>query len=886
MRRRFTASLRWIVRPWRSVGLILALIAAFALPAFMAASADLFLVGASDSITRQVLDDDPTGLDVTVTATGRLAPSAVAAIDAAMRDQVGRVDRLGAPVRTVYTDLSLQTPSPDGASPPQAIIGSAARFVARDGAIDALDIVDGDRSVEGIWISARLSDRLDLHPGSEVAVAGSDPLPVAGVFADLWDGERDRYWDDVPPAVVPTYSRVFTGPLFEAIFVPEPVLLGFGVDGIVRWDSGIIDHPESYAELVDLARRTRGLERSYTQSTEMAGAIGAFSGEGGPVPVLATDVFDLRTDVEAILAQLDQPIATAAIGGIVLGLIVTAAGAAFAVRKRETEVRLLRADGDAAWRFAARALAQFAMPAVVGAVVGVAAALVVITPPGGSARSDRSAIDVGSIAVTALIGLAVAATVTAAAAARVLHTERSRVGALRLSWFLPVVGVAAAAWVQVGSAGDSAEVDPLVIAFPLIGLIAGVGLVVLAAHWLMRRIHRTGGSLPLSLFLAWRRITSADSGAVLMSVAMGIALGLLVFSTSLVDSLDTATEAKATTVVGGATQARINGPYNAPLPESTTVVLAQTTRLAIGREPVNIIAIDSETYADGASWDPLFGSSAEALVDALGTPVDADAAAVAVGRFPISDEGGFGTSIVTSYEVVDSVAAAPLTPEVYPTLVVDAGQVVDAARRDHEGRRPVDADPDEWDAAFRSPLALARPILLSQLDRRTLDSYLVANDVAVREVTTLSGRKDLVGNRAARWTFEYLGLLAAIAGLAAVGTLFFYLSEQRTNRQLSTVMAERMGLRRGSAAAAAVGEVLGLVLVAFAAGTTIGLVLAARIFDRFEPDPRLVPDTALVPPWSLVAALGVAATVVVVVAALISESTARRRSYGEVLRGT
>ena len=54
-----------------------------------------------------------------------------------------------------------------------------------------------------------------------------------------------------------------------------------------------------------------------------------------------------------------------AIGGIVLGLLVTAAGALFAVRKREAEVRLLRSDGDAGWRFAARAIAQFVAPAAV-----------------------------------------------------------------------------------------------------------------------------------------------------------------------------------------------------------------------------------------------------------------------------------------------------------------------------------------------------------------------------------------------------------------------------------------------------------------------------------------------------------------------------------------
>ena len=46
--------------------------ASFAVPAFMATSAGLFKVSASDEITRQLLDDRPGGLDVTVVATGGL----------------------------------------------------------------------------------------------------------------------------------------------------------------------------------------------------------------------------------------------------------------------------------------------------------------------------------------------------------------------------------------------------------------------------------------------------------------------------------------------------------------------------------------------------------------------------------------------------------------------------------------------------------------------------------------------------------------------------------------------------------------------------------------------------------------------------------------------
>ena len=886
MRMRLAAWWRWVVRPWRSAGLILALVASFALPAFMVASADVFLVSASDSITRQVLDDRPAGLDVTITAVGQLTPTGVADLDVAMRGQLDRVGQLGDPQRIVYADLGLQRPAPDGQSPAEAIIGSGARFIASDGAIDALDVIEGDRSVEGVWISELVSQRLELPAGTLISVNDSAPLPIAGVFANLWEGERDPYWDDLPPAFVPRFSAVFSGPLDETMIVPESVLLGLGTDGLVRWDAEMTDRPDSYTELSTQAGRTLGIERSYTESPELAGALAGFAGAGGPAPILATDVFDLRDEIDGIVAELDQPITTAAIGGIVLGLLVTVAGSAFAVRKRETEVRLLRSDGDAAWRFAARAVAQFTAPAALGAALGVAAAWLLVAVPGGGARPSADVIDVGSIIRVAVVGLGVAAATTGVASSRVLHTRRSTVGSLRLAWFLPVVGMAAAAWIQVGAEGDSAEVDLLVISFPLVGLVAGVGLVVLAAQWLMHRAHRSGGSLPPALFLAWRRITSADSSAVLLSAALGVALGLIMFSSSLVAGLDTASDAKATTAVGGVTQVHIDGLLGAELPEATTLVWVLSTRSTIGRDPVTVLAVDPATYAAGVSWHPTFGSSAAEVITALEQPVAADVAAVVAGQLNVAREAGFGTSQVTSYAVVDTIAAAPLTSKVAPTLLVSADQVDAAALSHHDSQRPPDVDAGEWADQFRSPLQRARPVLVSQLDRAELTAFLDDNGIQVRELVTLTDRRDLVGNRAARWTFEYVSLLAVIAGLAALGTLFFYLSEQRSNRQLSTVMAERMGLRRRTAAVAAVGEVLGLVVVAFVAGTSVGLLVATRLFDRFEPDPRLAPDIGLDAPWALVGAIAAAATVVVVLAALVNQWLAGRRTYAEVLRGS
>ncbi|MEO1064725.1 MAG: hypothetical protein AAFZ07_25180 [Actinomycetota bacterium] len=882
---RWAAWWRWIVRPWRSLGLVTALVASFAVPAFMAASADVFLVSASDSITSDILDDRPTGLDVTIIADGLLTEHAVDGVDQAMRAQLDRVGRLGPAERIVYADIELQRPSSDPDTPPETIIGSRARAFATDGALEALDVVDGDRSVEGVWLSERLSDRLDLPAGSLIAIGGVGPIPVAGVFADLWDGPRDPYWDELPAPFVPRFLRVLGGPSFESIVVPEALLLDLNLVGQVRWDSALADRPDTFDQLERHAARTSGIERAATESSELVGALAAFSGPGAPAPTVATEAADLRDEVRRIVDDLEQPIATAAIGGIVLGLLVTAAGAAFAVRKQETEVRLLRADGDAAWRFGARALLQYLAPAALGALVGVAAAWSIVIAPGG-AQPASAAIDLTEIVRIAAIGLVVACAVTALAAQRVLGSGRSTVGSLRPAWFLPVVGIAVAAWIQVGAAGRSGEIDPLVIAFPLVGLIAGVGLVVVGMRWSMRRLRHRGTALPTGLFLAWRRITATDASAVLLSAALGIALGLIVFSTGLVAGLESASDAKAATAVGGRTQVTLNGRLDVELPERTTVVQVLATRSTIGDGRVTVLAIDPDSYADGVSWHPEFGSSAAEVVAMLEEPVDADVPAVAAGRLAAPREAGFGSVSVTSYAIVDAIDAAPLTSPVAPTLLVSAPAVEQVALDRHESQRPQDIEPEEWAFSYRSPLQRARAVIVSQLDEPELRTFIEDNDLPLGELETLGDRRDVVGNRAARWTFEYLGVLAAIAGLAAVGTLFFYLSEQRSRRELSTVMAERMGLRRRTAAVAAVGEVLGLVVVALLAGTSVGLVLAGRIFDRFEPDPRLPPDIGLEVSWPLVGLVALLAATLVVLAALVTQWAAGRRSYAEVLRGT
>lgn len=79
--------------------------------------------------------------------------------------------------------------------------------------------------------------------------------------ANLWEGERDPYLDQVPPAHVPTYSAVFHGPLFETVVVSEPLFDESGVDGIVRWEAESTALSDTFDELGARAGRTRRVER-------------------------------------------------------------------------------------------------------------------------------------------------------------------------------------------------------------------------------------------------------------------------------------------------------------------------------------------------------------------------------------------------------------------------------------------------------------------------------------------------------------------------------------------------------------------------------------------------------------------------------------------------
>lgn len=155
----------------------------------------------------------------------------------------------------------------------------------------------------------------------------------------------------------------------------------------------------------------------------------------------------------------------------------------------------------------------------------------------------------------------------------------------------------------------------------------------------------------------------------------------------------------------------------------------------------------------------------------------------------------------------------------------------------------------------------------------------------ISEALTLGGYRADVDTQSTRWAFEYLGLLALISAVVALGSLAFYLSERRRQRAVTTVMARQIGVSPGALVGAGITELVALVALAIAAGSVAAAVTAREVFGVFEPDPEIPPTIRLA--IDLVRIGSVYGIVLVAVAVLAAQSQMRalRADRSTVLRG-
>jgi hypothetical protein len=866
----------WALEPWRSAGVAVALVGSLSLPALLLSAGPMFEAAASDEVARRLVEDRAQGpAGVTLGTRGQATAAVLDPFSDALEERLSAIGPLAASSRLLITDPSpvevVGGDAPDGGR-------STSRLFARPGAVDALEVVAGSTSSPGVWITETLASDLELGPGSTIAIGGLPaPVAVAGVYRDLWSSELNDYWSGVPSQYVPRFRRVFNSPEFELIVVDAALMSTLGPSVRAVWQAPLGRAPQSWDALVALTNAYRQLERDLAGETSIGDLHRAFAVQPDAPPSLLTALYDVRSEAGAVIAELEQPVATATLAGAAAGLALSTLGAVFMIRRRRSEYRLLAADGDGWWRFFVRAVVQYAAPAVAGVAIGVAIAWVTISVLGPSGSADFGEVPWRAVAVAALLACLLAGAVTASLAVRAADGMNVVSGGVSGSWLLVLVGASVAMWLQVGERGRANDAGPLVVAFPFVGIVTGVIVVVLVFRLVLRVARRTGTRLPTPLFLAWRALTGSETGALLVTSALGLAAALAVLSTTFVSSVDTAIVDKAVTIVGSDTQLDIaNRADQTLLPADTTIMRTLSTRAS--GTATRVIAIDPDTFAPAVLWPSSFGMSPAEVVAALGDPVEGAVAAAVVGGDRLPDRGEFGVQRVFPYEVVADLRSFPLASDAGPTLVVRTDQFEEFARQRFEQGAGEEA-------GFASPLDAFEHTIVSRVSPVELVAAVDAGDLVVREILTLADESNRIGNQSTRWAFDYVRILAAIGAMTALVAMALYLSERRRERAVAAVMVDQMGIPMRTNLAASVAEMVGLVSVALAAGTASALLVARRAFPSFEPDARTPPSVGLVvAPLDVVLIAGLAVVAVAVTAAT-AQYAATSAARGTVFRG-
>ena len=761
------------------------------------------------------------------------------------------------------------------------------QLLSRTDAIDHVEPVEQtDVGEGGVWVSDRLAANAGIHAGDEVAISSlTTPVvvPVAGVYRDLLSETLDDYWCPLEPALAATNPYGDLPP--PPILVDEPTFialadgleLGIGdgppPTGWVRYETPVVEDL-TLSEANDLTAFYR----------EWPALIAAeLDGEGTPnvgPPGLESDLPFMTDRSEALRASVGGGIIPVAVAAVLASAGMVAAAAALWADRKQQELALLVARGAGPGAIGVKAALELSSAIVVGTVAGFGAAYASVRVFGPSPHLEPDA--VLRAAWLAVFGAGVAAVLFGVVAA-VRSGARLREHAKRrwhlglVPWELGLGALAVVSYQRLGRIGvpevegaTVENVDPLALAFPLLFLAFSLAVLVRIARPWLRRRRGTGAAGPprhWAPYLARRRLAAGQAAAVTFFAASALSFGVLLYASTLTQSLTTTLDAKVMTFVGSDTVVQLAGA--SPVPEAIAAESTAVVRLGgrLDGEPVEVIAVDPATFADGAFWDSTFaGASLDELLGRLptGAPVSAgdSVAAIAIG-----DAERSGTLELTGAEEarsIETVGEATLFPGATrgrQLLVVSAAEL----------------------PAFGDDLASAFEIWSTAPRDEVVDALAEAGAQVVF-ARAAAGIFDQTVFLTVTWTFGFMRSLGIVAGAIAIGGLAIYLDARRRARALGYAFLRRMGLTPATHRRALLLEISSTVLVGAAAGILLAVAAGWLVHRRLDPVPSIPPGTLLRLPLPLLATAVAVAVAVCVAGAFVAQRLADRDDPMEVLR--
>lgn len=756
------------------------------------------------------------------------------------------------------------------------------RFLARDNFRDHIELVEGEHG-PGVYVDDVLAGDLGVGPGDTMtftAGSSSGEVQVQAVYTGLYDRLDDPYWC----SVVDVLETSAMGDL-----PPPPLLVDpgyFGDDGETM--NSVYAGYGTAAGTWEIPVILDGL--TVTQAQEAAQVLVEIDQEVVRAefedvfffqinPGVHSDLLLVTSRVQALSDALRSSILPLA--GVVLIAATALIGGAgsYWVDRRRIELQYLSAIGASPATLSLKAALEFLPAMILGSGIGWAIANLLIGVVGPSRVVEPAARfdGVWVTAAVAVLGLLAVALVVGLRARTLLDHRPHR--ARTFPWRIPllVAAIAGAIGVRVGI-GDSAvtieenqlvgSVDPLVLFFPLFTFLA---VVLLIAELVIRAfpVIKKVGARNHAAYLASRRIISAPTLVIALIAGAALPVATLIYAASLTRSATSTIDAKGRSFVGADISTPVFGLIDPPegIADVSTVVI-KSERADLEGVRVDVLAIDRETFANGAFWDQSFADAPLDEIldnladDAIGGPLPAYLANGTAESGLLRSAAGDA-----EVEVVGGVEAFPGGRGTRPLVIVDRQRFVEVVG-DEEGR-----------VTGSRYLMWTSDRTESEVERAMGEAGL-GYAFTVSAATTLDQLKFV----AVVWTFDFLEIYAALAGLIAIGGVLLYVDTRQRQRNLSYALARRMGLQRTEHLRAGFIEVASLTVLGAVAGVFAARVAARSLYTILDA----VPETPPGPRWigaldlsllAVVVALGVAA-----IAAILAQRTADSADTSELLR--
>jgi putative ABC transport system permease protein len=884
----------------RSPAVLLAMLAAGLILGAAAAVTPLFLSSAANAaLGRQVAERCPPTVGFRASTAGALGgpiqPEEAAAAhlggrlgwpaggrllatrERAVRQAGAAVPHLGPPLLTMH-------------GPQVQLVGasrdrfSGGRLLYRDGFAGHVRKVAAAPGVEGVWVPAETAAQLGVRPGDRLVVSLTGrqaTTRVAGTYRELHRLPPTDYWCGQADVIYPPgYAEEPPPPLVladRATFVAVSRRLQ---EDRIEYD---FELPLAGRLTLAEARETAAAYPAFRAAMDADGS-GMFL-SGGQIAFNAPGVVLTRSELpfvvqrsEAVVSAVRGAIGPVAVAGVAVALLLVAAAGSYWADRRRTEVALLAAKGVGPAAIAAKAALELLLPAAAGSLLGWLAAVGLVRLLGPSALLDAAAAPAALVrtAVALAVGVALLG-VVAGLRARGM-TERGlgvRSGlAGRLPWELGVLALALLAYRRLETEGppvatgtEPPRIDLLLLVFPLLFLVGAVGLAVRLLGAAVPRLAQRGVGWPHALYLAARRLAHGARLVLLLVAASALSIGVLVYSATLTLSARASLDAKARTFVGSDVAVEGFARDAALPPELPATVVSRYEEVRVGGRPVNLLAVDTASFARAAFWDraladqPLDRLLARLAPGPPGQPVPA----VVVGRV-LPDRFSFGLVLQRQGRSVARQARVVERARAFPGMRADPLVVID--------RRAVqDLD------ANRETLLWARGTregVLAALDRADVRVVGVVTDA--RDVL------DVSSFLAISWTFGFLQTLGVLTGLITAGGLLLYLETRQRTRRVAYALSRRMGLSRGAHLLSVLAEVGATLLGGFAIGATLSFVAARLVYLRLDALPTVPPMPLLRTPVLVLSATGAAVLAVAWLATWVAQRSADRTNLAEVLR--